>query len=78
MQGHVKSRHQLGWVEGDKGNYDRTARHWTISAKMGDEDSVETIKKMSMGEIASKAQYAEAGVERVPQNAVEGTKSQSR
>jgi len=45
---------------------------------MGDEDSVETIKKMSMGEIASKAQYAEAGVERVPQNAVEGTKSQSR
>ena len=45
---------------------------------MGDADSVETIKKMSMGGIASKAQYTEAGIERVPQNAVEGERRVSR
>ena len=41
MQGHVESRHKLGFLEADKGNYDRAVRHFLISAKMGYIDSIE-------------------------------------
>ncbi|EJK69479.1 hypothetical protein THAOC_09259, partial [Thalassiosira oceanica] len=60
IQGHVDSRHNLGSLEGQKGNHDRAVRHFLISAKMGYEHSVETIKKMFMGGIATKEHYAEA------------------
>ncbi|EJK61672.1 hypothetical protein THAOC_17796 [Thalassiosira oceanica] len=60
MQGHVLSRHNLGCIEGKKGNDDRAARHLLISAKMGYKESVETIKKMLMAGLATKAQYTEA------------------
>ncbi|EJK64030.1 hypothetical protein THAOC_15280 [Thalassiosira oceanica] len=60
MQGHAESRYQLGYFEGDKGRYDRAVRHFLISAKMGDKDSVESIKKMLMAGMATKEQYAEA------------------
>ena len=41
MQGHVESRHKLGFLEADEGNYDRAVRHFLISAKMGYIDSIE-------------------------------------
>ncbi|EJK76503.1 hypothetical protein THAOC_01729, partial [Thalassiosira oceanica] len=44
MQGHVECRYSLGNHEGQKGNYDRAVKHWMISAKMGDKDSIENIK----------------------------------
>ncbi|EJK67613.1 hypothetical protein THAOC_11329 [Thalassiosira oceanica] len=35
VQGQVESRHKLGCCEGERGNYDRAARHFMISAKNG-------------------------------------------
>ncbi|EJK76507.1 hypothetical protein THAOC_01728 [Thalassiosira oceanica] len=69
MKGHVECRHNLGNHEARKGNYDRAVRHWMISAKMGDKDSVENIKKL----VGTKDQYMEAL--RGYQNAVEEMKS---
>ncbi|EJK61586.1 hypothetical protein THAOC_17901 [Thalassiosira oceanica] len=60
MQGHVESRNNLGCVEAEKGNNDRALRHLLISAKMGDNNSVETIKTAFTAGLATKEQYAEA------------------
>ncbi|EJK70238.1 hypothetical protein THAOC_08418, partial [Thalassiosira oceanica] len=46
MQGLVMSRHNLGYNEVQKDNYDRAVKHFLISAKLGDEDSVDNIKEM--------------------------------
>ncbi|EJK71023.1 hypothetical protein THAOC_07572, partial [Thalassiosira oceanica] len=42
------------------GNYQLAVQHWMISAKMGDEGSLNEIKEMFKKGHASKAQYAEA------------------
>ena len=76
MLGHVESRHSLGCYEGEKGEYDRAARHFFISAKMGYEDSVEAIKKMFMVGLATKEQYAQAL--KGYQDSLEGMKSHDR
>jgi len=57
---HVESRHNLGICDGSKGDCDRAVRHFLISAKMGDKDSLEIIKKMFMDGLAMKDQYTEA------------------
>jgi len=76
MRGHVKGRHRLGCYEREKGNHDRAMRHYLISAKMGFEGSVDLIKKMFMGGMATKEQYAQAL--KGYQDAVEETKSHDR
>ncbi|EJK61959.1 hypothetical protein THAOC_17459 [Thalassiosira oceanica] len=76
MKGHVDGRHNLGCCEGEKGNYDHAVKHWLISAKMGQERSVKMIKKLFMGGLATKKQYAEAM--RGHQDAVEEMKSHDR
>ena len=76
MQGYADSRHNLGNHEGRKGNYDRAVRHFLISAKMGYKKSVQNIKEMFMGGIATKEQYAQALKEY--QDAMEGMKSHDR
>ena len=76
MLGHVDSRYQLGYDEEKKGNPDRAVRHFLISAKMGDSDSIETIKKFFMGGDATKEQYAHAL--KGYQDAVEEIKSHDR
>ena len=76
MQGHVESRHSLGKHEGRKGDYNRAVRHILISAKMGHLESLENIKQMFMGGVATKAQYAEAL--KGYQDAVEEMKSHDR
>ena len=76
MKGHVQSRHNLGYIEGQKGNCDRAVRHWLISAKMGHKDSLEKIKKMFMAGLATKEQYTEAL--KGYQDAVEEMKSHDR
>ncbi|EJK76551.1 hypothetical protein THAOC_01680 [Thalassiosira oceanica] len=76
MLGHVESRNNLGCIEAEKGNNDRALRHLLISAKMGDNNSVETIKKAFMDGLATKAQYAEAL--KGYQDAVEEMKSHDR
>ncbi|EJK56142.1 hypothetical protein THAOC_24028 [Thalassiosira oceanica] len=60
MKGHVLSRHNLGVVEYNNGNYELAVQHWMISAKMGYEPSLNTIKDMFKEGHAAKAQYAEA------------------
>ena len=60
MKGHVASRHNLGCTEIHEGNYELAVRHWMVSAKMGDEESLNAIKEMFMKGQAPKAQYAEA------------------
>ncbi|EJK44625.1 hypothetical protein THAOC_36821, partial [Thalassiosira oceanica] len=76
MQGHVGSRHNLGCLEGQKGNHDRAVRHFLISAKMGDGESVETIKQMFIDGEATKEQYAKAL--KGYHNTMEETKSHER
>ncbi|EJK77726.1 hypothetical protein THAOC_00424 [Thalassiosira oceanica] len=76
MQGHVDSRHNLGCFEGKKGNHDRAVRHWLISAKMGEEQSLENIKNKFMAGLATKEQYSEAL--KGYQGAVEEMKSHDR
>ncbi|EJK57048.1 hypothetical protein THAOC_22954 [Thalassiosira oceanica] len=76
MQGNVQSRYNLGCFEREKGNHDHAVKHFLISAKMGDKNSVEMIKKLFMGGLATKKQYAEAM--RGHQDAVEEMKSHDR
>ncbi|EJK71551.1 hypothetical protein THAOC_06991, partial [Thalassiosira oceanica] len=60
MKGDVESRCKLGDVEYHNGNYELAIQHWMISAKMGDQDSLNEIKDMFKDGQATKAQYAEA------------------
>ena len=61
MKGDVESRHNLGFVEyNENKNYDLAVQHWMISAKMGDQDSLNAIMKMFMKGQVTKSQYAEA------------------
>ena len=53
-----------------------TTRHFMISAKMGDKYSVESIKKMFMGGVATKEQYTQAL--KGYQEAFDGMKSHDR
>ena len=76
MQGHARTRHALGCIEVNRGNHDRAARHFLISAKMGLRESVQIIKKDFIAGHATKAQYAEAL--RGYQDAVEETNSPQR
>ncbi|EJK46081.1 hypothetical protein THAOC_35274, partial [Thalassiosira oceanica] len=76
IQGHVLARTNLGNHEGRKGNNDRAVRHYLISAKMGDERSLEFIKILFHGGLATKEQYAEAL--KGHQEAVEEMKSHDR
>ena len=76
IQGHVVSRHNLGIIESRKGYRDRAVKHLLISAKMGNQNSVEMIKKLFMGGVATKEQYIEAL--KGYQNAAEEMKSHDR
>ncbi|EJK44275.1 hypothetical protein THAOC_37199, partial [Thalassiosira oceanica] len=60
MLGNSAARHNLGCYEYDRGRYDRAARHFLISAKMGSEKSLANIKELFKEGLATKTQYAEA------------------
>ena len=60
IQGHVESRNNLGGYEELKGTRGRAVKHYLISAKMGNNVSVENMKRMFTMGIATKEQYAEA------------------
>ena len=57
VKGHAGSRHLLGCIEKDD---NLAVQHFMISAKMGDEMSLNDIKDMFKEGHATKAQYAEA------------------
>ncbi|EJK67407.1 hypothetical protein THAOC_11566, partial [Thalassiosira oceanica] len=58
-QGDAIARHNLGIHEDNSGNYGLARKHWMISAKLGDKESLDQIKDMYMNGIASKSDYAE-------------------
>ncbi|EJK69531.1 hypothetical protein THAOC_09201, partial [Thalassiosira oceanica] len=60
QDGQPGSRLILGLHEWTDENHELAVQHWMISAKMGDENSLNNIKKMFMKGHATKAQYAEA------------------
>ena len=60
MGGHAQSKHNLGCNEGAQGKHDRALKQFMISANMGHNPSVEAIKMMCMGGLATKEQYADA------------------
>ncbi|EJK62366.1 hypothetical protein THAOC_17026 [Thalassiosira oceanica] len=76
MGGDVHARHNLGCIEGEAGNCDLGLQHILISAKLGNEDSLNTVKKMFMNGHATKADYAAAL--RGYQNAIEEMSSPDR
>ena len=76
MCGHVSARFNLGCEEYDAGNHDLALQHWMISAKLGDQDSLNEVKEMFMKGLATKADYAAAL--RGYQNAVEEMSSPDR
>ena len=61
IKGDVTCRHNLGFVEyNENKNHTLAVQHWMISAKMGDQDSLNGIKDMFKIGQATKAQYTEA------------------
>ena len=76
MCGHVSARFNLGCEEYDAGNHDLALQHWMISAKLGDQDSLNEVKEMFMKGLATKADYAAAL--RGYQNAIEEMSSPDR
>ena len=44
IKGNVYARHQLGCVEGQAGNHQRTMKHFILAAKAGEEGSLDMIK----------------------------------
>ena len=60
MRGDAPSRRLLGIVEFKKGNCRLALQHLMISAKMGEEHSLNEIKNMFMEGHATKEQYTEA------------------
>ena len=58
MNGHVMARNNLGMMEGQTGNYKRAFKHLLISAKAGDDDSLDTVKKGYMQRHVTKEEYA--------------------
>ncbi len=76
IAGHVDARCQLGAHEGTKGNYERAAKHFIIGAKLGDDNSLESVKQFYQCEMVSKEDFAAAL--RAHQAAVNETKSPHR
>ena len=60
LKGHVMARHNLGAMETCAGNIDRALKHFTIAAKDGNSQSLETIKGMYKYGDATKDEYAKA------------------
>ena len=76
MCGHVLARYNLGNAENRAGNHDLALQHWMIAATLGYENSLNSVKKMFVKGLATKADYAAAL--RGYQNAIEEMSSPDR
>ena len=74
--GHPDARFNLGVHEHSNGRTNRAVKHWIISAKLGDDISLDNVKLGFMDGFVSKADYASAL--RGHQAAVDATKSEQR
>jgi len=60
MMGNETARHNLGAKEADAGNWDKALKHWVISARGGNANSLSNIKQMYSDGYVSKEDYTEA------------------
>ena len=60
MGGYAEARHNLGCFEEEAGNINRALKHFMISTGCGDNDSLENIKHLFRGGVATKDEYAKA------------------
>ena len=74
--GHHVARFNLGVHEWRGRRKERSAKHFVIAAKLGYDNSLETVKKGFMAGVVSKDDYAAAL--RGHQAAVDATKSEQR
>ena len=54
------SRHRLGCIDANAGNFDRAIKHWLIAASFGNIRALNDIRFLYIDGIASKDQYAQA------------------
>ena len=57
MNGDVMSRHNLGAIEGQAGNYQRAYKHLLLSARAGDKQSLENVKQGYINGRVTKEEY---------------------
>jgi len=76
MSGDVDARYNLGSIEGIAGNHVIALQHMMIAVKLGNEDSLNTVKRMFMAGLATKDDYA--GALRGYQNAIKEMSSPDR
>ncbi len=74
--GHPDARHNLGCLECYNRRFERSRRHWIITANLGYHESLECIKGLHADGHASKDDYADALL--AYQAAVDATKSSGR
>ena len=74
--GHPNARHNLGCVERDNGRMDRAVKHFIIAAKLGFDDSLDSLKDAYKAGLVSKDGFA--GALRGHKAAIEATKSPQR
>jgi hypothetical protein len=70
------ARHALGCDEGGNGRFKRAVKHWIIAAKLGHDDSIQSLKEMYKSGGVIKEDFASAL--RGHQAAVDATKSPQR
>ena len=58
MGGSVNARHNLGFIEGKAGKYDRAFKHYIIAARAGSKRSLDTVKQGYMRGYVTKEEYA--------------------
>ena len=58
MSGDVDARHNLGCMEGRAGNHNRAMKHFILSARAGDKDSLNRVKQGFMRGHVTKDEYA--------------------
>ena len=58
MNGDTKARHNLGCMDARAGNFHRAYKHFILSARAGDKDSLDQVKEGFMGGIIKKDEYA--------------------
>ena len=74
--GHPSARHNLGCVEWENGRVVRAVKHWIIAAKLGEDESLDALKKFYKAGCVSKDDFASAL--RGYQAAIAATKSPQR
>ena len=60
MNGDVKARHNLGYIEAQAGNFLRAYKHLILSARAGYKQSLEAVKQGFMKGLVTKEEYAQA------------------